>query len=261
MPEVTSSKWLTMAGWNDVPHLDEKTKAELWESTPAHLRDARSKGIPVLGSGLIFPVDEELIKIAPFAIPDLWPRINGIDFGWDHPSANVWIAWDRDTDTVYIYDCLRVREQTPAQQAPAIIARGPWIPVAWPHDGLQHDKGSGEQLAEQYRAANVNMLWERAQYPETGTEDETKISRSSVEAGLSDMLGRMQKGKLRVFSNQEDWFSEFRMYHRKDGKVVKERDDLMAATRYAIMMLRFAITPPAPHQIVSPTREFNWRTG
>ena len=30
------------------------------------------------------------------------------------------------------------------------------------------------------------------------------------------------------------------MYHRKEGLIVKERDDLMSATRYAIMMLRFA---------------------
>ena len=30
--------------------------------------------------------------------------------------------------------------------------------------------------------------------------------------------------------------------HRKDGKVVKEGDDLMCATRYALMMLRLAST-------------------
>ena len=37
-----------MAGWDDVPHLEERTKTELLESTPPHLRDARSKGIPSL---------------------------------------------------------------------------------------------------------------------------------------------------------------------------------------------------------------------
>jgi hypothetical protein len=251
-----------MAGWSDVPHLDEKTKRELLDSTPVHLRAARSQGIPVMGSGLIFPVDPESITVDPFPLPDLWPRINGIDFGWDHPSANVWAAWDRDNDIMYIYDCLRVREQTPAEQAPAIIGRGPWIPVAWPHDGLQHDKGSGEQLAEQYRAAGVNMLWERAQFPETGSDGEEKVSRSSVEAGLLLMLQRMQQGKLKVFRNLEDWFMEVRMYHRKDGKVVKERDDLMAATRYAMMMLRFAACPPDPTKSqLNPRRSHDWRAG
>jgi hypothetical protein len=56
------------------------------------------------------------------------------------------------------------------------------------------------------------------------------------------MLDRMQTGRFKVFRHLEDWFSEFRLYHRKDGKVVKEGDDLMAATRYGVMMLRFAST-------------------
>jgi hypothetical protein len=39
-----------------------------------------------------------------------------------------------------------------------------------------------------------------------------------------------------------EWFEEFRLYHRKDGRVHKEGDDLMSATRYAVMMLRYAAT-------------------
>jgi len=31
------------------------------------------------------------------------------------------------------------------------------------------------------------------------------------------------------------------MYHRKDGLIVKEYEDLMAATRYGMMMLRYAV--------------------
>ena len=54
------------------------------------------------------------------------------------------------------------------------------------------------------------------------------------------MLTMMETGKFTVFSSLLDWFEEFRLYHRKDGKVVKEGDDLLAATRYGVMMLRFA---------------------
>ena len=61
-----------------------------------------------------------------------------------------------------------------------------------------------------------------------------------------DMLDRMHTGRLKVFSHLTEWFEEFRLYHRKDGKVVKEMDDLMSATRYALMMIRFADTPPRP---------------
>ena len=63
---------------------------------------------------------------------------------------------------------------------------------------------------------------------------------NSVEAGIMDMLTRMEQGRFRVFNTLYDWFEEFRLYHRKDGKIVKIRDDLMSATRYAAMSLRHA---------------------
>ena len=75
------------------------------------------------------------------------------------------------------------------------------------------------------------MLPERATFEDGG---------SSVEAGLMAMLDRMQTARLKVFAHLEDWFEEFRLYHRKDGLVVKHADDLMSATRYGIMALRFA---------------------
>jgi hypothetical protein len=36
--------------------------------------------------------------------------------------------------------------------------------------------------------------------------------------------------------------TRFRLYHHKEGKVVKLGDDLMSATRYAFMMRRYAQT-------------------
>jgi hypothetical protein len=163
----------------------------------------------------------------------------GMDFGWDHPTAVVWGAWDRDTDTVHIYDCYRKKEATPVIHAATIKAKGAWIPVAWPHDGLQHDKGSGEELANQYRKLGVNMLKEKASHPAQPGEEEG-TGGNGVEAGIMDMLDRMQTGRLKVADHLNDWFDEFRLYHRKDGKIVKLDDDLLSATRYLIMMLRFA---------------------
>lgn len=231
MPKISESKYLVMAGWDDVPHLSEKTKRELLASTPAHLRDARSKGIPTLGSGAIFPVAEESIKIAPFQIPNFWPRINGLDFGWDHPAAAAGCAWDRENDVFYVTHGYKKSEAVPAILAAAVKPWGAWVPVAWPHDGLQHDKGSGQQLAKQYKAAGLNMLPERATFDD-GT--------NGLEAGLMDMLERMETGRWKVFSTVTEWFDEFRLYHRKDGSVVKEFDDLISASRYALMMKRFA---------------------
>jgi hypothetical protein len=109
----------------------------------------------------------------------------------------------------------------------------PWgeYPWAWPHDGLQHDKGSGDQLASLYRLQGLKMLPERATF-EDGS--------SGVEAGIAEMLERMQTGRLKVFQHLFAWFEEFNLYHRKDGLIVKENDDLLCATRYAVMMKRFA---------------------
>jgi hypothetical protein len=56
------------------------------------------------------------------------------------------------------------------------------------------------------------------------------------------MLIRMESGRFKVFKHLTDWFDEYRLYHRKDGRVHKEGDDLMSATRYAVMMLRHART-------------------
>ena len=225
------SKLLVTAGWDDVPHLDKATKERLLSAYPEHERAARTRGEPLLGSGKVFPVDEALIKWTPTPLVATWARIVGLDFGWDHPTAAAWLAWDRDTDTVYVYDAYRAREQTPVFHAATIKAKGKTIPVAWPHDGLQHDKGSGEQLANIYRSHDVAMLKDKATFPDGS---------NGLEAGITMMLERMQTGRLKVAEHLTEWWDEFRMYHRKDGLIVKERDDLLSATRYGLMMLRKA---------------------
>ncbi|WP_420093015.1 terminase large subunit domain-containing protein [Sinorhizobium fredii] len=216
---------------DDAEHYSAEERAKIIASYPAHEREARTKGVPSLGSGRIFPVAEESIRVDPFEIPKHWVQIGGLDFGWDHPFGAVGCAWDRDADVFYVTKVYREREATPIIHAAALKPWGAWLPWSWPHDGLQHDKGSGEQLAAQYKAQGLSMLPERATF-EDGT--------NGVEAGLSDMLQRMQTGRWKVFSTCGDWFEEFRLYHRKDGKVVKERDDVISASRYALMMKRFA---------------------
>jgi hypothetical protein len=143
---------------DDVDHYTAEQKAAIIASYPPHEREARARGVPTMGSGRVFPVPESLITEDPVPIPKHWPQIIGLDFGWDHPTAAARVAWDRDNDVVHVVACYRRKEAVPAIHAAAIKAWGDWIPVAWPHDGLQHDKGSGEQLAEQYRKLGVNML-------------------------------------------------------------------------------------------------------
>ncbi len=47
---------------------------------------------------------------------------------------------------------------------------------------------------------------------------------------------RMSTGSLKVFSSCQSWLQEYRLYRRdEDGKIVKENDHLMDATRYLVM--------------------------
>ncbi len=235
---------------DDAEHYTQEQREAIIASYPAHEREARTRGIPTLGSGRIFPIADETIAIDAFEIPGHWVQICGIDFGWDHPSGAVRLVWDRDDDIVYITAAHRQREQTPLMFASTVKPWGDWLPWAWPHDGLQHDKGSGEQLAQQYKDQGLAMLPRRATHaPKDGEEEGS--GGNGVEAGLMEMLDRMQSGRLKVFKHLADWFEEFRMYHRKDGKIVKMDDDLLSATRYALMMKRHAIYKPKPNKPIA----------
>ena len=67
----------------------------------------RRYGRPSIGSGLIFPINEENLMTDPVHIEDHWPRIAAIDFGWDHPTAVVWCAINTEEEIFYVYDCYR----------------------------------------------------------------------------------------------------------------------------------------------------------
>lgn len=220
---------------DDAEHYTPEQRQAIIDSYPEHEREARVKGIPSMGSGRVFPIAEERIVCDPMPIPNSWGQIVGVDFGWDHPFAAVNLAWDRDGDVIYVTKEYAVREETPVVQSAAIKAWGAWIPVAWPHDGLQHDKGSGVALKDQYQAQGLNMCADKATFPDGS---------NGVEAGIMDMLDRMKTGRWKVFSTCGGWLQEFRLYHRVDGLIVKERDDRISASRYGLMMLRHAETKP-----------------
>lgn len=216
----------------DAPHIPEEEVKAIISRYPPHEREARARGIPALGSGRVFTAEESLITEAPVELRDFWFYIVGLDLGGgDHPTAAVWLAHDRDTDVIHLYDCYKSREPQIAIHAAAITQRGRWIPVSWPHDAWTHDRSSGLHFAGIYEKHGCTMLPEHAQFPEGGF---------GIEAGVAEMEDRLKTGRLRVASHLSQWFDEYRQYHRDKGQIVKKFDDLMAATRYGIMMLRYA---------------------
>lgn len=222
-------------GWDDAPHLSEEVKEVLLESFPPHQRDMRTKGVPMLGHGRIYDLSEEFITCDSFDIPAHWLVIGGMDFGYDHPQAQVRLAINPDTQDIYLTHAWK-REKSSASDA--WTACRSWqknIPIAWPHDGLMHEKGrdDSKQQKDHYSDAGFTMLGQRATWDGTS---------NSVEQGIYEIRLAMQVGKFKVFRGLRDFFDEFNQYHRDDkGKIVKIRDDILDAIRYAYMMRRCAV--------------------
>lgn len=238
-----SGKFLINVSWDDAPHLNEEARALIMASYEDYERDTRSKGTPLLGTGAVFPIMDEEIVVDTIEPKPWWRFINGADFGIDHPAAGAFCALDpTGAGTFYVYDCYKARAQTAVYHAAALKKHGLWIPTAWPHDGLQKDKGSGIALKDQYRAHGTYMLKEHAHY-----KDERG---NHVDPGLIEMLEWMRTGRFKVLRSCSQWFEEKRLYHRKDGQVVKKQDDLISATRYAFIMRRHGVTKPANNIVV-----------
>lgn len=214
-----SSKFVVMATWDDVPHLDDAVKKELWDSIPPFQRDARSKGVPQLGAGAIYPVPESDIVVPDFSIPDHWPRSYALDVGWNRTAA-IWGAKDPETKIVYLYSEHYRGQAEPVIHAHSIKSRGDWIPGVIDPAARGRGQKDGAQLLEQYQDLGLDLT--------------TAVN--AVESGLYDVWMRMSGGKLKVFSSLSNWRSEFRLYRRDEkGAIVKRDDHLMDATRYLIV--------------------------
>lgn len=233
MDDPGKSQVFMQKGWDDAPHLSDEIKESLLESFPVHQRDMRTKGTPMLGHGRIYDLSEDFITCDAFDIPKHFYVINALDFGWDHPQSHVQLAWDRDQDIFYVTRAIKMRQTSPNEAWGAVKQWSKGVPTSWPLDGLQTEKGSGKQQKEYYEEAGFEMLYERATW-EDGS--------NGVEAGLYEIRDLMRKGKFKIFSGLRDVFDEILQYHRDEkGKIVKVRDDLLDAIRYAYMMKREAI--------------------
>jgi phage terminase large subunit-like protein len=229
------SKAVVSATWDDVPHLSAAAKKDLWDAIPPFQRDARSKGLPQLGAGLIYPVPESVFLCAPFEIPKHWPRSYGLDVGWNRTAA-IWGADDPETDTEYWYSEHYQGEEVPAVHAAAIKARG-HIPGAIDPASFGRGQKDGEKLIDIYRAQGLNL----------------QPADNAVEAGLLHVWERLSTGRLKIFANLQNTLSEIRLYRRNEkGKVIKERDHAMDAGRYRSMTRRIARAPLPPKPKADP---------
>lgn len=217
--EAAQFKGYVQAGWADVPHIVETEKAALLASTPLYQQKARMFGEPSLGAGAIYPIAETEITCAPFPIPDSWPRAYALDVGWKRTAA-IWGAKDPGSGVLYLYSAHYQGQGEPASHALAIKGRGDWIKGVIDPAARGRTPIDGQRLIEVYRELGLLLT----------------PAVNAVEAGLTEVWQQLLSGRLKVFASLGDWLAEFRKYHRDEhGKIVKQNDHLMDATRYLVM--------------------------
>lgn len=217
--------------WSRCPHLTPEIRELTLASYPPHERAMRSTGVPMMGEGRVFTTDESQLVIPDFELNTRpWMRvIRSLDVGIRHPTSIAWLAYDPETDITYV-----VRLYSRAGEKAAVhaaVANSQWkhAPVVVPPDIDQQEKGSGELTAEFYASAGMTNTLVFA------NPDGSRY----VEPGILAMGHAMETDRFKVFASAAETFLyEYRTYHRKDGRIVKERDDVMSAVRYGFQMVK-----------------------
>lgn len=218
IPLDERTKVIVMVSWDEVPHLSPTARAQMLSSIPPYQRAARTRGIPNLGSGVIYPIPEEEIKVKPFEIPKHWLRGYGMDVGWNW-TVSIHAAYDLETSTWYLYAEHYRSHAEPPVHAAGITALSPGSPGRIDPGANGRSQADGKQLFQQYRDLGLNI----------------DFAPNGVEAGIAEVWTALTEGRIKVFSSLKHWFTEYRMYRRDaKGRVVKKSDHLMDATRYLV---------------------------
>lgn len=210
-------KFAIQTTWDDVPHLSAAEKKRLWDGCLPHEREARSRGIPSLGSGAIYPYLEEDITCEPFEIPAWWPRGYGLDTGWERTAA-IWGAFDPDSKVYYLYSEHYMGHALPVIHASAIKARGDWMIGA--ADPAGTNASDGAKIYELFRAEGLNLI---------------KADKRDRDGGILKVSQLFATGRLKIFNNLLNLLNEFRIYSRDEkGEIIKKKDHALDAMRYLL---------------------------
>lgn len=218
-----TSRFVVAATWDDVPHITPTAKKTQLDGMPEYLRDAKSKGIPALGSGAVYPVDVESVFVDPFKIPKHWKRVFGMDFGWEDPTAVLWAAINPDDKTVYVYSEHYQSKLVAAVHAGAIKQRDKQaeyrIPGVADPSGGGRNSGDGKLVRETYNnELDVQFI----------------AADNSLTPGISKVLGMLIEGRLKIFNTCVNTKGEIKKYRYEKGKL-KGPDHAMDALRYLIV--------------------------
>jgi phage terminase large subunit-like protein len=217
---------------DDATFYDEDAKADVIAQYTHAEAEARVRGLPAIGQGLIWPFSRDTYYMNAFEIPTHFFRIKGMDFGIGHPTAAIWLAWNADTDHYFVYHEYKKADALISTHASALDSVDSWVPTSWPHDMEDRNPSSGDKYALEYENEGVDMLELSARY------DDERGGAQPREPVILKIYKAMEDGRFHIFRNCVKLPEEIDTYHRKDGKIVMINDDLCSALRYAFMMIQ-----------------------
>ena len=218
------SSWVTIATWEHAPHITDEAKADILDNVPEYEHDARSKGLPRLGSGHIFRYPEKKLFIEDFPIPDHWLRGYGMDVGWKWTAALAFVKDPKPkvgTPAYFVYDEYKEGKMEPEDHCEAIKEMsGAWNPGCIDPSANTPSQRDGLQLLKEYRALGLRL----------------RKAERSVNGGIVKCQRLINSGSVKIFKSCEKFRDEYRKYRRDmNGKVVKKDDHLLDCFRYFIL--------------------------
>lgn len=150
-----------------------------------------------------------------------WKRICGLHVEDNGDMAAVWLAHDKDSDCVHLYDSCKFHNVLTPVISEGLNARGRNIPISW--------ETTHQEMIDQLRESGCKLL------PEGIKETD-----ALAEAVSRDILARLQTGRFKVNARLQDWLKEIAPFRREDAKIPREGYPFMSATRHAILNLRRA---------------------
>ena len=225
-------------GWDDVPHLTAQEKKDLATGLLPHELEARSKGIPTMATGLIYPIDPKNLLVQPFEMEDYDPGIIGLDVAPVGITAGALIQKDYHSKVAYLVNEHRMEGGSAVTHSFGIKSRFGRFPIRIDPSSNRRSGDDAKNLMKDYKSS-------------FGPEWEIQNAYNEVYSGISRLWMAMQEGRFKVFSTNREWIKEWQNYiwdpkkRNADGHPVprKKDDHLMDATRYGYWDLDAAGKP------------------